>query len=104
MLRVFAFMSVVAGLVSAFALYAINYDTRRLENAAFEKSKKIEKARRDIAVLKAERALLSTPVRIEPYARALGLKPAKSNQFQSLSNVVGGGQALPRSRETVQVR
>jgi len=89
MLRVMAFMSVVAGLVSAFIFYAINYDTRRLEQATFELSERIEKTRRDIAVLKAERALLANPANIEPYARALGLEPAKSTQFYSLTSHAG---------------
>jgi hypothetical protein len=40
-----------------------------------------EQARSDIAVLKAERAHLARPERIEPLARAMGLKPVTEKQL-----------------------
>jgi len=99
MLRVSAFISVAACLVSAFVFYAINYDTRRIEHATFERSQRIEKTRRDIAVLKAERALLANPVTIEPFARALGLEPAKSTQFYTLKREAGTKTDAQGSKE-----
>ncbi len=60
-------------LASAFLLYGINYDTRLMDQRLQEKERAIDKARSDIAVLKAERAHLARPERIEPLARALGL-------------------------------
>jgi cell division protein FtsL len=68
-------------LASAFLLYGINYDTRLMDQRLQEKERAIEKARGDIAVLKAERAHLARPERIEPLARALGLEPASERQL-----------------------
>jgi len=68
-------------LASAFLLYAINYDTRLLEDRVQAQERAIEEARRDIAVLKAERAHLGRPDRIEPIARAQGLRPASEQQL-----------------------
>lgn len=68
-------------LASAFLLYGLNYDTRLLANEVRSKEALAEKARSDIAVYKAERAHLARPERIEPLARAQGLKPATDKQF-----------------------
>jgi cell division protein FtsL len=68
-------------LASAFLLYGINYDTRLMDQRLQERERAIEEARRDIAVLKAERAHLARPERIEPLARALGLRPASEPQL-----------------------
>jgi cell division protein FtsL len=68
-------------LASAFVLYSSNYDTRQLEARVEDQERAIEQARGDIAVLKAERAHLGRPERIEPLARALGLGPAKESQL-----------------------
>ena len=61
---------------SAFALYAINYDTRQLEQRVLMQERAAERALGDIAVLRAERAHLARPDRIEPLARSLGMGPA----------------------------
>jgi cell division protein FtsL len=68
-------------LASAFVLYGINYDTRLMDQRLQEKERAIEKARGDIAVLKAERAHLARPERIEALARAQGLVPASERQL-----------------------
>lgn len=68
-------------LASAFLLYGINYDTRHFEDRLRDQARAIEEARRDIAVLKAERAHLGRPERIEPLARAQGLQPATERQL-----------------------
>jgi cell division protein FtsL len=79
-------------LASAFLLYGINYDTRLLDERVQAQERAIEKARSDIAVLKAERAHLGRPDRIEPLARTLGLRPATDRQL-----VAGPEEALARA-------
>ena len=73
--------AIFMALSSAFLLYGLSYDTRQLEARVHTKERLAEKARNDIAVLKAERAHLARPERIEPFARALGLKPATQKQL-----------------------
>jgi cell division protein FtsL len=68
-------------LSSAFLLYGLNYDTRRLESHVAAQERLAEKARSDIAVLKADRAHLARPERIEPLARGMGLQPPTENQL-----------------------
>lgn len=68
-------------LASAFLLYGLNYDTRRIESNLHSLERSTEKAKSDIAILKAERAHLARPDRIEPLARAQGLVPAGPRQF-----------------------
>ena len=80
-MRILMTIAVFATLASAFALYAVNYETRRLAEEVRQRELKIEKAHRDIAILKAERAHLARPERIGEYARALGLRPATRDQF-----------------------
>jgi cell division protein FtsL len=79
LLNIAAFFFVVA---SALLLYALNYDTRRLEAQVQEKERLADEARSDIAVLKAERGTLARPDRIDGFARQLGLGPPKPEQFQ----------------------
>ncbi len=62
-------------LSSAFLLYGLNYDTRLKESELHAREREAERARADIAVLRAERAHLARPERIEPFARAQGLEP-----------------------------
>jgi len=73
--------SVFLALASAFLLYGLNYDTRQLEARVQDEDRAVAKARSDIAVLKAERAHLTRPERIEPLARAQGLAAATDKQF-----------------------
>lgn len=80
-MRLMTLVAFFFALASAFLLYGINYDTRRIEALVHVKEKAVEKAQRDIAVLKAERALLARPDRIEPLARAEGLRPMSGSVF-----------------------
>lgn len=73
--------SIFLALASAFLLYGLNYDTRQLEARVAQEELSVSKARSDIAVLKAERAYLTRPERIEPLARAQGLSAATDKQF-----------------------
>ena len=68
-------------LASAFLLYSLNYDTRLIEARVQAAEREADVARSDIAVLKAERAHLARPERIEALARAQGLKPPSEKQF-----------------------
>lgn len=80
-MRIVILAALMMTLASAFILYSSNYDTRQLEMRVSDQERAIEKARGDIAVLKAERAHLARPERIEPLARAMGLGPATEKQL-----------------------
>lgn len=80
-------LDVAAGvlvLASAAALYVVKYDARRLEADVNRREQAIERAQSDIAILKAERAYLARPERIEALARAQGLQPIREPQFSRL--------------------
>jgi cell division protein FtsL len=68
---------------SAFLLYGLSYDTRQIEARVAAQEREAERARSDISVLKAERAHLARPDRIEPLARAQGLAPLSDRQIAS---------------------
>lgn len=97
-MRIVLLGAVAVMLASAFLLYSSNYDTRQLEKRVEEQERAIDKARSDIAVLKAERAHLARPERIEPLARAIGLVPASEGQLatspeEALARVAAGSGA-----------
>jgi cell division protein FtsL len=79
-------------ITSAFLLYALNYDTRRLEAHVQAQERVAAEAKSDIAVLKAERSHLSRPERIDPLARQLGLIPPRPDQLVA----PGVASALPQ--------
>jgi len=86
----------VATLGAAFALYAIKYDTRRLELQVRTQERALERAEADVTVLRAERAYLARPERLEPLARLIGLAPIASAQYQRLDgHGIGGPQREP---------
>ncbi len=92
--------AMVLALASAFLLYGISYDTRLMDLRLQEKERAIEEARSDIAVLKAERAHLARPERIEPLARALGLQPTSERQLvaspeEAMARALGETADLP---------
>lgn len=79
---------------SAFLLYGLSYETKQLEARVAHQQRQADKARSDIAVLKAERAHLARPSRIEPLARAQGLAPVAEGQIvESLSGIQTGAIA-----------
>jgi cell division protein FtsL len=86
-MRLIILGAMILTIASAFVLYSSNYDTRQLEARVSEQERAIEKARGDIAVLKAERAHLGRPERIEPLARGLGLGPASEQQLAATPDV-----------------
>ena len=81
MLRIVTLLSAMLALAGAFALYALKYDTRRLEAYVAAQERELERAEADVAVLKAERAHLAAPERLEKLARSLGLVPPQRGQF-----------------------
>lgn len=82
-MRILLTLAVAMTLLSAFTLYAVNYDTRDLAAKVRDREKAIKAARRDIAILKTDRAHLARPDRIARHARELGLAPAKRGQFDT---------------------
>lgn len=69
------FAAFVMVLSSAILLYGLSYDTRQIESRVQAAERNAERLRSEISILKAERAYLARPERIEPIARAMGLKP-----------------------------
>lgn len=80
-MRAATISAVFMAIASAFLVYGLNYDTRLIEARVLAAERAAEAARADIAVLKAERAHLARPERIEPLARAQGLRPPAEGQF-----------------------
>lgn len=78
---------------SACALYGLKHDTRRVEMRLQGRERTAEKLERDIAVLKAERAYLGRPERIEPLARMQGLEPVREHQYLRVGEAVDDGIA-----------
>jgi cell division protein FtsL len=83
MLRILMPASLLIALLSAYALYAINQDVRRLAADVAAKERMAERLAADIGLLTAERAYLARPERIEALARSLGLAPATVEQLRT---------------------
>jgi cell division protein FtsL len=77
-------MLMLATLAAAFALYAVKYDTRKLEARVQAQERELDKAKSDVVVLTAERAHLARPERLEPLARLQGLEPIAPGQYVRL--------------------
>ena len=80
-LRLLMLSSVFLALSGAVLLYALNNETRALETRVQAQERHAKTLRSDIAVLKADRAHLARPERMEPAARAIGLQPPRPVQF-----------------------
>jgi cell division protein FtsL len=83
--RMFNGILLLATLTATVALYTITYDTRRLEAQVQAQERALERVERDVNVLRAERAHLARPERLEPLARELGLAPIESRQYLRLA-------------------
>lgn len=92
-MRTLIVSAVFLALSSAFLLYGLNYDTRLIEARVNALARDADRARSDIAVLKAERAHLARPERIEALARAQGLRPATDAQIADKE--IAGTQDAP---------
>jgi cell division protein FtsL len=71
----------ILALASAFALYVLKYDTRRMELRVQTLERSLDQVREEIGLLKAQHAHLARPERIGPLARALGLAPIETRQY-----------------------
>jgi cell division protein FtsL len=85
----------LAAIASAFALYALKYETRRLELNVRVQERAVRKLEGEIKVLKAEFAHLARPERIEPLARGLGLAPVAGRQYLRLDSDGRDGKDAP---------
>ncbi len=90
-MRIVNIAALLLALASAFLLYGLNYDTRMIESRLQSREREAERARADIAVLRAERAHLARPERIEPLARGLGLEPLAARHLIPGAGVAAHG-------------
>lgn len=86
MVRLLAILAGLATILAATALHGLKHDTRRLESGVQAIERAIEKAESDIAALKAERAWLGRPERIDKLAREQGLEPIRPEQYGRLGS------------------
>ena len=83
-------------LASAFVLYGLSYDTRFVELRVQLAERTAEHVRSEIAILRAERAYLARPERIEALARARGLRPTDPGQISDLPRVADAVEGTGR--------
>ena len=81
MLRIAATLGVVAMLAAAFALHIVTYKTRALVREVRQAEGERDKLREEIAILRADKAFLARPGRIEAVAREFGMRPARIDQL-----------------------
>ena len=91
MLRSLVLLALAAAVVSAVSLYAIGHKTRQLSDRTTDMVREIRDLEREIAVLRAERAFLLRPERIEPLARKMMMRPITGEHFTTT-------EALNRAR------
>lgn len=84
MMRFVSMLIGIAAIVAAIVLYDIKHDSRRLEAEVQALERAVEKTEGDITALKAERAWLARPDRIDGLARGQGLGPVKPEQYLRL--------------------
>jgi cell division protein FtsL len=82
-------------LASAFALYVLKYDTRRMEARVQGLEHTLDRLEGEIARLRGEHAQLARPDRIEPMARALGLAPIGPRQYLRVGTTPAGVAEAP---------
>jgi cell division protein FtsL len=88
--------AVLTAIASAVWLYTLNLATRRLAAEVAQLERSVETAESEIAVLRAERAYLSRPERIEPMARALGMRPSEPGQIVPASTLETASRLFAR--------
>ena len=102
MLRLLSVAAMALTIASAFGLYRIKYDTRQLEAKLQAGERAIEKMEGDTAVLKAEKAYLARPERIEALARKQGLQPIAERQYVLPGELQAQVQAGERAIEKME--
>ena len=80
-------------LIAAGVLYTESAATRRLEQEVLGAERLRERLESDIAVLKAERAFLAQPAKIERAARAFGMRPALERHYVTIEDLVAPAEA-----------
>jgi cell division protein FtsL len=80
--------AVALTLISAWALYTESANTRQIEQQLMSSERLRERIENDIAVLKAERAYLAQPARIEQAARGIGMRPALERQYVQIESLI----------------
>ena len=85
----------ILALASAFALYVLKYDTRRMEMRVRALERSLDQVQEEMAQLKARHAHLARPERIEPLARALGLAPIETRQYLRVEAPATGSPTGP---------
>ena len=93
--RTFNWILMLLTLASAVWLYAVKYDTRRLELRVQAQERALEKLENDVSVLEAERAHLARPERLEPLAREQGLVPLSGSQYLRVGSDAASPPAMP---------
>ena len=92
-------IAICALALSAFALYAVSYDTNRLNAEVSALASKVAAANADIAVLRAERANLTRPARIDRLVKAnLNLHPLQPAQLGRIADLPWRGE-VPDSQK-----
>ena len=72
----------------AFSLYAVKHDTRRLSENVRDLERLIERAKSDISILRAEKAYLTHPERLERVAKErLGFGPTMPGQYARIEEI-----------------
>lgn len=98
-MRMLSISALFLALSSAFLVYGLNYSVRTLEADVQAKQRLADELRGDLAVLKAERAHLARPERIEPLARVQGLRPLDQRQVSTseagTTSIVTGSAGRP---------
>ena len=88
-------LALLAAFLAALGLYAIAYDTRRIEARVQFLERSAERGEADIAAARAELSHLSRPERIEPLARAMGLSPPTRQQYVTVDRLPRRERSLP---------
>lgn len=87
MLRLVQALTIAAAVASAVVLYVVSYATRSLKGDVEVAERRIEELVREVQVLRAERAFLSRPERLEPEAQKLGMRPIEGRQIEFFSPI-----------------
>lgn len=102
MLRPTTIVAVLLTFASAYALYVETFATRRIELRLRADERRLGELESEIAVLKAERAHLARPQRIEDAARAIGMRAPIERSWIELDDNAGIARHLPPGREMVR--
>jgi cell division protein FtsL len=97
--RTLNLLLLLIALASAFALYALKYDTRRTEARVRALERAAQKAQEEVARLEAKHAHLARPDRIELLARAQGMAPIAPRQYLRVDARAAGVATAPGETE-----